>query len=83
MSNTKKNVIFNLNNILLSALGSENKFSKSLIAENNKYIKYVDENLKKEFKHILKGSKITYKPSDAPNETLALVSLPTNPAISF
>jgi len=76
----KNNIIFNLNNILLSAVDENSQFAKDLTEENNKLIKTVDKPLKQIFKNLIKGYKIKYEKSEAPDINRALLYLQNNKA---
>lgn len=75
MGKQSKSVIFNLNNILLSAFGLKSSFSELLIKENNKLEKDVSQKLVKVYKNRLKGEKVNSISEEKPELLNALVNL--------
>lgn len=69
MKKTKENSIYNLNTILLSALGNESSLFEELIEENESISQYVDKDLKKTFKSVIKGAPFIHDKEEDANET--------------
>jgi len=80
MKNTKQNAIFNLNNILLSALDKNSELVKFITEENDKLAPYVDKDLKKEYKNILKKGAYKHEREKDANPTDAALYLYQNDA---
>ncbi len=73
MAKNKVNTIFNLNNIILSAIGLEDPLSSEIISENEKILSFADKPLKKQYKNILKGNKFELPQKEEPSLIHALV----------
>jgi len=69
----KQNSIFNLNNIILSALGTKSEQAKLLISENDRLSKEVPKNLKTGYKNILSGQKYALPEVNNPDLAIALI----------
>ncbi|MCR5265944.1 MAG: tetratricopeptide repeat protein [Cyanobacteria bacterium RUI128] len=66
MYDKKEDIIFNLNNILLSAYEDKKGLSDQLRSENEEFLPYVEDSLKVEYEKIKAGKKIEVETDDYP-----------------
>lgn len=77
MKKSRKNTVFNINNLLISAFHKKKNFADELIFENNEAKKYVDQDLVKDFENIKNGNFFKIKQeNDITNELV--ISLYSN-----